>query len=281
MTTTGPGLCVMALKSLPDNDSCVFSMTEAVDEISKLAHILHENGDKVLNGASKLSINAALLHDVTFKLGEIGFVGRGNDPFEVLSPIHGLSRTMDHLQLLHDFFQKTVGLKVENSAKTLRPGDHIDLSKFKKLKYLELKRVPVKQIIGLKLVQHQIECIVCERGMTALEHLLAECGADNSTGFVWSELKEAVLSFNDIKIVDSSVAFAPRLQVLDLSHNQIVDVNAIERLPNLKYVNLSYNSLTVIPMFNNSARKQMQVLVLKNNYIEDLSRKFWVKLLDK
>lgn len=252
------------------------TMSLNCEEISNLAHVLHENGDRILNGCSKLSVNAALLQKIGVQLASISTEGNfdGKASFEVLSPQHGRSRTVDQLLFLHDFFQKTLGLKLVNSANLLQSNAKIDLSKFKKLKYLELKRVPVKQLIGLKVVQHQVECIVCERGLSALEHLLAECGGDNSTGFVWSELKEAVLSFNEIKIVDSSVAFAPWLQVLDLSHNQIFDVNAIERLPNLKYVNLSYNSLCQIPLFNKSARKRMEVLVLKNNYIEDLNCKY-------
>lgn len=240
-------------------------------EIANLANVLYENGDKILNGCCKLSMNAALLQNLCVELGNFSTEGvSASNQFEVLSPHHASSVSVDHLQFLHDIFQKTPGLKVVNHANLLPRNKKIDLSKFKKLKYLELKYVPVKQLIGLKQVQYQMECIICERGLSALEHLLAECGGDNSTGFVWSELTEAVLSFNDIKIVDSSVAFAPRLQVLDLSHNQIFDVNAIERLPNLKYVNLSFNSLCDIPVFNRSARKKIEVLILKNNYIESL-----------
>lgn len=249
-------------------------------EIANLAKVLHENGEKILNGCCKLSVNAALLQKLGVELGNFSTEGlSSSNQFEVLSPHHASSVSIDHLQFLHDIFQKTPGLKVVNNANLLSCNDKIDLSKFKKLKYLELKHVPVKQLIGLKQVQYQMECIVCERGLSTLEHLLAECGGDNATGFVWSELTEAVLSFNDIRIVDSSVAFAPRLQVLDLSHNQIFDVNAIERLPNLKYVNLSYNSLGEMPQFNKSARKKIEVLIMRNNYIESLDGKFLSVLL--
>lgn len=66
---------------------------------------------------------------------------------------------------------------------------------------------------------------------------------------------------------------APWLQIIDLSHNFITSAEELSCLPNLKYVNLGYNKLETVPSFNKAAAHCLQVLVLKNNYIENLNGK--------
>ncbi|KAK6631644.1 hypothetical protein RUM44_006173 [Polyplax serrata] len=247
-------------------------MSTNTSEISQLANILHQDGDKVLNALSKLSLNAILLQKLNKEFDLfLENLTDGEESFHVVTPTHGNSQLLKDLNFLHDFIQKTVGLKLTHNPSLTLLNQKLDIGKFKSIKYLEIKKIPIKQIIGMKSIQSQLESIVCIRCLLSLEELLRECGGDNSKGFVWSELREAVLSFNNIKAIDTSIAFAPWLQVLDLSHNQITDVKAIECLPNLKYVNLSFNCIDVIPTFNKSARKKIELLVLKNNYIEDLS----------
>lgn len=243
------------------------------EEISKLATILHQNGDKVLNALSKLSLNATLLQKINkeFELFLECDNNKDSNIFQVLANGNPRSQALQDLHFLYDFIQKTVGLKITNNVNLSLLDNKVDISKFKSIKYLEVKKVPVKEIVGLTVLQSQLESVICIKCLSRLEELLAECGGDNSVGFVWSELKEVVISYNNIKVLDTSIAFAPWLQVLDLSHNQLVNVNAIECLPNLKYINLSFNCLSSVPSFSKSARKKLLVLVIKNNYIEDLS----------
>ncbi|KAL0271049.1 UNVERIFIED_CONTAM: hypothetical protein PYX00_008281 [Menopon gallinae] len=241
------------------------------EDISKLASILHQNGDKVLSALSKLSLNATLLQKINKEFELFLESSNDTDKFQVLPSGNTSSQVLQDLHFLYDFIQKTVGLKITNSANLSLLDNKVDISKFKSIKYLEVKKVPVKEIVGLKVIQSQLESVVCIKCLSRLEELLAECGGDNSVGFVWSELKEAVISYNNIKVLDTSIAFAPWLQVLDLSHNKLVNVQAIECLPNLKYINLSFNCLSSVPSFSKSARKKLLVLVIKNNYIEDLS----------
>lgn len=247
-------------------------MSEIASEISQLANILHKNGDKVLNALSKLSLNAVLLQKLNREF-EVFLENLTNseESFQVIASTHGNSQILKDLHFLHDFIQKATGLKLTNNTSLPILDNKIDISKFKNIKYLEIKKIPIKEIIGLQSIQSQLQSIICIRCLSSVEDLLSKCGGDNSSGIVWSELAEAVLSFNHITIVDTSIALAPWLRVLDLSHNQITDVKAIECLPNLKYVNLSFNCLSALPTFNKSARKKIELLVIKNNYIEDLS----------
>lgn len=100
-----------------------------------------------------------------------------------------------------------------------------------------------------------------------------KCGGDAGTGFVWSSLRHLALPHNALKILDTSLELAPWLQVLDLSHNLLKSATELSCLPNLKYVNLGYNKLETVPTFNKSASHSLQVLVLKNNFIDNIDGK--------
>lgn len=97
------------------------------------------------------------------------------------------------------------------------------------------------------------------------------CGGDAGAEFVWASLKHLVLSHNALECLDESLELAPWLHTLDLSHNAIASAKEISRLSNLKYVNLGYNKLEQVPTFSKTASHSLQVLVLKNNYIDDLN----------
>ena len=53
----------------------------------------------------------------------------------------------------------------------------------------------------------------------------------------------------------------------------IVTSSELKCLPSLKYVNLGYNRLEAAPSFNKAAYQTLRILVLKNNYIENLNGK--------
>jgi len=71
--------------------------------------------------------------------------------------------------------------------------------------------------------------------------------------------------------LDASLELAPWLQILDLNHNMITSAKEISCLSALKYVNLGYNKLEEVPTFNKLALHSLQILVLKNNYIDNLN----------
>lgn len=175
------------------------------------------------------------------------------------------------MQLIHDFVQKTLVLCV-----THFPGEDnfegtIDIGKFHSLRRLEVQKVNVKQIIGIQPMRAQLQQIVCVRSLENVEDIITYCGGDRSNGFVWNELKYADFSYNNLRAVDSSLEFAQWLQNLNLSHNQLVSVDAVKWLPNLKMLDLSFNRLVHVPTFHTEAPRRLQILILSNNFIEDLT----------
>ncbi|XP_011346025.1 serine/threonine-protein kinase 11-interacting protein isoform X2 [Ooceraea biroi] len=241
-----------------------------VQEIAELVQLLRQNGDEVLSASSKLSLSTKLLHNLNEAFSLIVVESEDLDSsFHVCN-----SSKIDifrDVKFLHDFVQKTIGLKVTHCPSDTKVA--IDISKFRHLKYLELKKVSVELLKGLQSVRGQLESIMCtgSKGVSTINQLLVTCGGDAGAGFVWASLKHLVLSHNALECLDESLELAPWLQTLDLSHNMIANAKEISRLSNLKYVNLGYNKLEEVPMFNKTALHSLQVLVLKNNYIDNLN----------
>lgn len=111
--------------------------------------------------------------------------------------------------------------------------------------------------------------------LSVICHLLilfpATCGGDTDVGFVWTSLKHLVLPHNALEHLDESLELAPWLQILDLSHNIITNAKEISCLSNLKHINLGYNKLEQVPIFNKTVSHSLQVLILKNNYLDSLN----------
>ncbi|XP_020279249.1 serine/threonine-protein kinase 11-interacting protein isoform X2 [Pseudomyrmex gracilis] len=244
--------------------------TVSMQGVVELAKILRQNGDELLSASSKLSLSTKLLNSLNEAFSLIVVESEELDTsFHVCN-----SSKIDifhDVKFLHDFVQKIVGLKVTHCSSDVRVI--IDISKFKHLKYLELRKVSIEWVKGLQSVRGQLESILCtgRKGVSTISQLLAECGGDTvGIGFVWASLKQLILPHNALEHLDESLELAPWLQILDLSHNMITSAKEISCLSNLKYVNLGYNKLEEVPVFNKTALHLLQVLVLKNNYIENL-----------
>ncbi|KAL6262037.1 hypothetical protein P5V15_007129 [Pogonomyrmex californicus] len=241
-----------------------------ISEIIELVRLLRQNGDKILSASSRLSLSTKLLHSLneTFLL----IVPESEDLDSSFHVCNSSKIDIFHdVKFLYDFVQKTVGLKVTHYSSDIRVI--IDISKFKHLKYLELKKVSIDLLKGLQSVRGQLESIVCtgRKGVSTIYQLLAACGGDAGAGFVWASLRYLVLPHNGLEYLDESLELAPWLQILDLSHNMITNAKEISCLSNLRYVNLGYNKLEQVPIFNMAVLHSLQVLVLKNNYIDNLN----------
>lgn len=110
------------------------------------------------------------------------------------------------------------------------------------------------------------------RSIDAIQDVIMECGGDNCTSaFIWNALKTVDFSYNALEFLDDSFEYTPYLQVINLSHNQIADFSALQWLPNLKVVDLSFNRLIKVPLFHADACRKMQRLLLMSNFIEDIA----------
>lgn len=236
-----------------------------MENINDLATLLRQNGDKILDASSKLSLSATLLRKLNVSFSKL--FKQSEDSFHVVSSSGDIIESFLDLQFVYEFLQKTIALKILPGT-----GNHstIDLNVFRNLKLLEIHRFSLNLIQGIKSLRTQLQYLTCMRSLSALKEVLEWCGGDRSQGFVWCELKEAVFSHNGISNLDASLEFTPCLQILDLSHNRIQNAQPLNCLTHLECLNLSFNRLESLPNFSNNIAAKLQVLVLRNNYIEDI-----------
>lgn len=241
-------------------------------QISCLAKLLRENGDKVLNSEYKLTLTGAILRALNDSFSLIVDPNEVCTPqtFQVLKPNNAKSEVFRELQFIYDFVQKAQILCLTTTIPNDDPFDGlIDITKFRNLRRLEIQRIPIEQIVGIQRLRAHLQEIICSKSIRSIQEIISHCGGDKSNGFLWNSLTMADFSYNQLKTIDCSMEFASNLQHLNLSHNQIVSVDAIKWLPNLKKLNLSYNSLSHIPTC--IASRRLQTLILTNNFIENLS----------
>lgn len=191
--------------------------------------------------------------------------------FQVVKPNNSKSDVFRDLQFIHDFVQKTRTLCVTQFHNDEPFDGEIDISKFRNLHRLLIHRVDIGQIRGIQQMRAHLQEIACVRSIDSVKDIISHCGGDKSNGFIWTDLRSADFTYNQLSSIDCSLEFTPWLQQLNLSHNRIVSVDAIKWLPNLKFLDLSFNRLPHIPMFHMEATRRLKVLVLTNNYIEELS----------
>lgn len=239
-------------------------------QITRLAKLLRENGDKVLNSEYKITLTGSLLRALNDSFTLITDPNETCTPntFQVLKPNNAKSEVFRELQIIYDFVQKAQILCLV-AMPTEEPFDgEIDIKKFRSLKRLEIQRIPIEQIVGIQRLRAHLQELICSKSIDSIQSIIAHCGGDNANGFLWNELKMADFSYNSLTTIDCSLEFVSNLQQLNLSHNQIVSADAIRWLPNLKKLNLSFNSLTKIPP--SIVSRRLQSLIVTNNFIEDL-----------
>ena len=233
-------------------------------EISNLVKILKNNGDQILDASSKLCLSSSLLSKINESFTKI--VGKCDThvPFHVVdSNSHD---EMSDVKLLYDFVQKVTSVKIWSDV----PNQLIDIKPFRNVKKLELYRCKSSLIGGLKFLRGRLESLSCVRSAASLREVLENCGSDRTEGCVWSKLADLVFCHNDIRSLDAGLEFVPMLSSADLSHNLIKDMQTVTCLSNLKHLNLSFNRIETIPVITGQLSSTLEILILRNNYIDDV-----------
>lgn len=230
-----------------------------------LVELLRENGDKILDASSKLSLSASLLYNLNSSLENVW-----NQRQMFNNNFYVFDSNQSELEFVYDFLQKTFALKILPDGAFWNNEKLLDIRFFKNLRLLEVQRLSFNLIKGLHTFRHQLKYLICMRSLRTIKEVLEYCGADNSEGFMWNELKEAVFSYNSIDTLDHSLEYAPCLHTLDLSHNYLHNAQLLNCLSNLKHINLSYNQLESVPAFSGELCSHLRILVLCNNFIENI-----------
>ncbi|CAG9768756.1 unnamed protein product [Ceutorhynchus assimilis] len=235
--------------------------------LSGIANLLRPVSTDVFKGKGKLCLSTVYLNKLNKAFDE-------NVPEELTSSFHPTEEKASlqkDLQFLFDLVKGTVALKVTPDLLEDLESTVVNVKRFQNIKLLEIHKIDIANVIGIQKLRSNIEELTCMYNLINLADILDKCGGDCSHKFNWAELKRANFSHNRLHTIDTSFECTPWLQILDLSHNCITNLDWIDHLPNLKRLNLSYNRLEKAPRFKGLICKRLQVLLLNNNFIEDIS----------
>ncbi|XP_057664337.1 serine/threonine-protein kinase 11-interacting protein [Diorhabda carinulata] len=235
-------------------------------DISHLANILRLPGRDVISGKGKLCLSANYLNKLNKAIDTIN--EEDVTSFQIVQTNNTKSNLIRDTQFLLDLISKTSSLKLIPDE--TKDYETVDLSRFKQIKILEIIKLDINIVTGLQKLRSQIQELTCCKSLKSISEVLQKCGGDNSQCFYWNELKVANFTHNDITSIDNSFERTLSLHTVDLSHNQLSKLDFTSVLPNLKHLNLSYNKLDTVPIFKGQIQNRLQVLVLNNNFIENI-----------
>ncbi|XP_031414171.1 serine/threonine-protein kinase 11-interacting protein isoform X2 [Clupea harengus] len=257
-----PSVCRLRMSTTPSSQPTL---------VHRLATLLRNNGDCVLDGSSTLTLQVSHLQHLT-RLFEQHLISRTHQHGFLALPSHPAdTASLLQVQFLFDVLQKTLSMKLVNPPDS-RLQSVVKIFPFKSLKHLELKRIPPHCLEGLRGVYSQLEVFTCSKSLSSLEELLSLCGGDLSSALPWLELHTLNFSYNSISCLDESLSLLNVLKSLDLSHNKIQDcADFLKPLSDLEHLNLAYNNLQRAPQLGLSARVKLSVLILRNNELETIN----------
>lgn len=226
-----------------------------VDQINieYLSNLMKERETDIIEGRHKLSLTASLLQKINYALQVL--------EYDHVSLSKSTTTPDEPLKFLQELIQKTPKLTVTQRIK--RDTWRVDISRFNNLEYLELSRIPMYLVEGMRSIHSKLRVLICERCTDCLEEILG------TSDLVWEELRTAKLCYNDFVLL-CPFTNTPWLQYLDLSYNKIEDRLSLQTLTNLKYLNISFNFLKSVPMLSEEVCHKLKVLLINNNYIQDL-----------
>lgn len=213
-----------------------------MEDINKLVHQLKRNGEYLVTGSEKLILNTEILNTIITR---------------VLPSLHSEHNINHHY--LCEILKKIPKLKLFKSS-NIELSNSINLSPFHSLIYLEIYDLDIEFLIGLN--YEKIEILILHGPIKSLASLLKR---------QWASLNHLALRGNGIKMLDPSILFAPFLTYLEAPRNFLTKTDYIEKLECLECLNLSINRLTQVPVLSDDGARNLTVLILNCNFINDLT----------
>lgn len=225
--------------------------------ISDIVNILRPFNNDVFSGKSTLSLSTHYLQKLNHFADN---TDNASNSFHLTDS--NVIKTRE-IQFILSLFQKTQNLKIYPD---IVDDSSVNISRFTNVRVLEILKIDINLLTGLQKLRSQIQEITCCSNLQQVGDILMKCGGDNSQPYNWNDLKKAKFSHNNIIELDNSFDWTLSLQTLDISHNNLSSMDIINQLPNLKYLNVSYNKLSRMPYFAGPICSRLQVKIYLKPY---------------
>ncbi|XP_071805690.1 nischarin-like isoform X3 [Asterias amurensis] len=132
-----------------------------------------------------------------------------------------------------------------------------DLSKFNNLEYLQIDVCTVSLIEGLSELKKTLRYLAVHHTVKSIKEIILPEGdhwtnleaAGPSNGPpshvpTWKFISRADFRYNNLNEIDDSIKLLPSLTRLDLSHNNITEINNLQYLSYMTHLDLSHNNIS-------------------------------------
>ncbi|CAG9822500.1 unnamed protein product [Phaedon cochleariae] len=237
-------------------------------DISHLADALRPVSRDICSGKGKLCLSANYLG----KLWSImeTFTSPDVKSFHIVQGDQTRNNIIRDMQFLVELVENTVNLRIIPDLED-NYNDCLNIGRFHNIKVLEIYKLNINIVLGIQKLRSQVQELSCCKSIQSISDIIKKCGADNSEAYNWNELRIANFAQNSLVELDNSFEYTLSLNTLNLSHNNLTKLSFLNQLPNLKQLNLAYNKLEALPNFKGPITSRLQVLILNNNFIEDLA----------
>ncbi|XP_062977214.1 nischarin isoform X2 [Elgaria multicarinata webbii] len=254
-----------------------FHLYEIIGITAALAEELFHKGEQLLMAGEVFNIRPLQLYAVTQQLCQGKPTCANGDAKTDLGHILDFTCRLKYLKITG-----TGGpFGTSNIQEHLLP---FDLSIFKSLHQIQINHCGAKLIKGLTSSKHTLATLSVQFSATSMmEVLVPEVyefdqwepeGAPSScpvTAVIptWRMLTTLDMSHNSIARIDDSVKLMPKIEFLDLSHNDVPLVENLQHLYNLIHLDLSYNKLATLEGIH-AKIGNIKTLNLAGNHLEKL-----------
>nr|XP_034962015.1 nischarin isoform X1 [Zootoca vivipara] len=255
-----------------------FHLYEINGITAALAEELFHKGEQLLMAGEVFNIRPLQLYAITQQLRRGKPTCANGDAKTDLGHILDFTCRLKYLKITG-----TSGpLGTSNIQEHLLP---FDLSIFKSLHQIQINHCGAKVIKGLTSSKHTLATLSVQFSATSMmEILVPEAyefdqwepeGAPSScpvTAVIptWRTLTTLDMSHNSIARIDESVKLMPKIEFLDLSHNDVPLVENLQHLYNLIHLDLSYNKLATLEGIHTKIGN-IKTLNLAGNHLERLN----------
>ncbi|XP_016847075.2 nischarin isoform X3 [Anolis carolinensis] len=254
-----------------------FHLYEIIGITAALAEELFHKGEQLLMAGEVFNIRPLQLYAITQQLRQGKPTCANGDAKSDLGHILDFACRLKYLKVTG-----TGGpFGTSNIQEHLLP---FDLSIFKSLHQIQINHCGAKLIKGLTSSKHTLATLSVQFSATSMmEILVPEAydfdqwepeGAPSSCPVtaiipIWRTLTTLDMSHNSIARIDDSVKLMPKIEFLDLSHNDVPLVENLQHLYNLIHLDLSYNKLTTLEGIHTKIGN-IKTLNLAGNHLERL-----------
>uniref|UniRef100_A0A670YK11 Nischarin n=1 Tax=Pseudonaja textilis TaxID=8673 RepID=A0A670YK11_PSETE len=254
-----------------------FHLYEIIGITAALAEELFHKGEQLLMAGEVFNIKPLQLYAVTQQLRQGKPTCANGDARTDLGHILDFTCRLKYLKITG------TGGPVGNSniQEHLLP---FDLSIFKSLHQIQINHCGAKLISGLTSSKLTLATLSIQFSATSMMEVLVpeayefdqwepEGASSNPVTAViptWRTLTTLDMSHNSITQIDNSVKLMPKIEFLDLSHNDVPIVENLQHLYNLIHLDLSYNKLSTLEGIHIKIGN-IKTLNLAGNHLERLS----------